>query len=786
MLQPKSTRAGFILIVLCILSTRIVAAQPTQQIRGIISDIILQKPIAGVTVKLLPLGQTTQTGTDGSFRFANVPVGSYHLHISHVGFRESMLENIAINAGKETVLSISLENLVRTENEVVVKSNSRRNRPLNEMSAVSARAFTVEETQKYAAAVNDPLRMATAFAGVVSADDGNNHIVIRGNAPTGLLWRMEGIDVPNPNHFGGPGTSGGGISILSAQLLSNSDFVTGAFASEYGNALSGVFDLKLRRGNNERKEYTLQAGVLGLNAAAEGPIMPFYKGSYLVNYRYSTLALLEKAGVPVSEGNTVFQDLSYNIYLPTNKAGTFTLFGFGGLSAQKIAGESDSLKWESRGDRYSGKFFSHTGAAGLTHSILLGKQTNLKSALAYSLNAIGEDEKFMEDDLKLSDNYYSKYKTRKWTASTTVNHKVSDAISIRAGAIVNKIHFNYREDAKENPNAPIQQTINADGNTATVQAFAQWRYKLSEKLVVSTGAHYLQLLLNNTSSLEPRASIQFSPDNKNSIALGYGLHSQIQGLGVYFAERKDENNSTYRPNKNLDLTKSHHLVLSYSYLLGKNLRIKAEAYYQHLYDVPVSNSDTNTFSTLNIIDDYVTIPLVNQGKGRNYGVELSLEKYLSNNFYYTISNSLYQSRYTASDGVERNTRFNGNYANTILAGKDFVSENGLKTFGVNVKTIYAGGFRTTPIDMEQSKVEGYTKFREKEAFSLQNPAYFRADIRLSIKWNRKHHTSTLSLDIQNLTNRLNLYNQAYDSEKGEVVKNYQTGLIPVLNYKVEF
>ena len=466
--------------------------------------------------------------------------------------------------------------------------------------------------------------------------------------------------------------------------------------------------------------------------------------------------------------------------------GTFSLFGFGGLSAQKTEAEKDSLKWESRGDRYNGKYFANTGAAGITHFILLGEKTNLKSAVALSLNAIGEDEKFIEDDLNESDNYYSNYKTRKWTASSTLNHKVSNAISVRVGAILNLIHFNYKENAKENPNAPFEQTINTVGNTSTVQAFAQWRYKLSEKLVASAGAHYLQLMLNNSSSLEPRASVQYALNNKNSFAFGYGLHSQIQGLGVYFAERKNDEGKLYLPNKNLDLTKSHHLVFSYSYFLGKNLRLKAEAYYQHLYDVPVSNSDTNTFSTLNIIDDYVAIPLVNRGKGRNYGVELSFEKYLSNDFYYTISNSFYQSKYTAADGIERNTRFNGNYTNTVLAGKEFISDNGLKTFGINIKTIFAGGFRTTPIDIEKSRQESYTRFKEKDAFSLQNPAYFRADLRLSMKWNRKRHTSTLSLDIQNLTNRLNLFNQVYDSEKGQVITNYQTGLIPIINYKAEF
>jgi len=311
-------------------------AQYKQQLRGTVIDLVLQKPMPGATVSIPSFNYSTITDEEGVFRFKDLPIGSYRISISYAGFKAQSLDNIAVNSGKETVLSIALEPLVKMENEVVVKASSKRNKPLNDMSAVSARAFTVEETQKYAAAVNDPLRMAMAFPGVLAADDGGNSIIIRGNSSTGLLWKMEGMDIPNPNHFSEAGNSGGGISILSAQVLSNSDFVTAAFAAEYGNALSGVFDLKLRRGNNEKREYTLEAGVLGLNAAMEGPFSKKYKGSYLINYRYSTLSLLNKMGVLASDGAvTTFQDLSYNIYLPTNKLGTFTLFGFGGLSGNR-------------------------------------------------------------------------------------------------------------------------------------------------------------------------------------------------------------------------------------------------------------------------------------------------------------------------------------------------------------------------------------------------------------------------------------------------------------------
>ncbi|MBL7738252.1 MAG: TonB-dependent receptor [Chitinophagaceae bacterium] len=763
-----------------------VHGQFKQQLRGTVVDGILQKNLAGATVSISGINQTVITDAEGVFRFKEIPVGSYRIVVTYAGFKEAVLDNIAVNSGKETVLTISLEALVRTESEIILKANSKKNKPLNDMSVVSARAFTVEETQRYAAAVNDPLRMAAAFPGVLANDDGNNNIVIRGNSPTGLLWRMEGLDIPSPNHFSQPGLSGGGISILSSQLLSNSDFVTAAFAAEYGNALSGVFDIKLRKGNNEKREYSLQAGVLGLNAAIEGPFSKKYKGSYLVNYRYSTLTLLNKIGVLPDDNVTNFQDLSYNIYLPTNKLGTFTLFGFGGLSDQDFNPDKDSSKWETKSDRYRSRFISNTGMSGITHSILAGKKLKINSAIGVSSTKIGFDEDYTEDDLTLTRSYIDKYNTRKLSFNTNLQYKFSNKLNLRAGFTHTAIHYRFYRLSSEHEGDPLEEILNTRGNTATQQAFAQWQYKPANEITLNAGLHYLRLSHNNTSSAEPRFSARWNINNRSSIGIGYGLHSQVQTLNVYFAQQQLPNGDVVLPNKDIDLTRSHHYVLSYSYRLAKNTQLKAEIYYQRLFNVPVATHDSSTLSTLNVEYEYITDPLVNKGKGRNYGVEISLERYLHNNFYFTLSNSIYQSKYTAADGIERNTRFNGNYIVTLITGKDFVNERKSKTIGVNIKTIYAGGLRTTPIDLDASRQAGYTVYRESEAYSLQNPSYFRTDLRISMKWNRKRVTSTLSLDIQNLTNRLNIFNQYYDDQKEQVTTMYQTGLIPILNYKIEF
>ena len=298
--------------------------------------------------------------------------------------------------------------------------------------------------------------------------------------------------------------------------------------------------------------------------------------------------------------------------------------------------------------------------------------------------------------------------------------------------------------------------------------------------------HYLRVALNKSNAAEPRASVKWNINKRSGLAFGYGLHSQAQTWGLYFVQQEEPDGSIVLPNKNLGLTRAHHYVLSYNYRLAPNLQVKAELYYQDLFNVPVSVYDSSTLSALNIEFNYLSDPMINKGKGRNQGLEISIERYLHNNFYLTLTNSFYQSKYKALDGGERNTRFNGNHISTLIAGKDFVNERKSKTIGLHIKTIYAGGLRTTPIDAAASSAAGYAVFLEKQAFTLTNPDYFRTDIRASIKWNRRKVTSTLSLDIQNVSNRQNVFGQGWDKDKNKIVTYYQLGLLPILNYKIEF
>lgn len=777
------------LIILIILIGHSIKAQTlTQTVRGTVTDKVSESPLPGATVVLLgtdPLIGTT-TDMDGNFKLTNVPVGKQNIKVSYLGYKDAILPNIVVNSGKEVVLKISLEENVIQGKEVVITADKiEKNKPLNDMSVVSARTFSVEETQKYAAAINDPSRMAVSFPGVLSTDDGNNQISIRGNSPNGLLYRMEGVEIPNPNHFANVGTVGGGVSILSSQLLANSEFLTGAFASEYGNALSGVFDLRLRKGNNEKREYTFQIGVLGIDAATEGPFKKGYGGSYLINYRYSTLGIISKMGIKIGNYTTTFQDLSFNFSMPTKKAGTFGLFGFGGLSDQYSTAIKDSTKWESYENRVNSKFYANTGAVGLTHTLPLGEKAYIKTMLVGSGTGNGYREEKLNTEYTPYLHYDEKFSQSKITLSSALTKKFNAKHSLRAGIIVNQLFLNTQQKyLDDNTNLWVQELDNKQ-NTQTAQAFAQWNFRATNKLTFNAGLHYLQLMLNNSYSVEPRASVKYEINQRQTLSFGYGLHSQIQPLGVYFAQFELPNGSYYRPNEKLGLSKSHHLVLGYDRMLTEFLHVKLEGYYQQLFNVPISPNPNSSLCIINNQGGYVIDTLINKGKGRNMGIELTFEQFLNRGFYFLLSSSLYNSTYQSANGKWYNTRYNGNYNACLTAGKEFTF-NEKHILGVNIKAIYAGGLRNTPINVAESVARGETVLYEDKAFTEKNPDYFRLDVRISYKRNWKKATGIVAIDIQNATNRQNIGGTFFDVNKGTVNKWYQTPLIPVLSYRLEF
>ncbi|MBI3235990.1 MAG: carboxypeptidase-like regulatory domain-containing protein, partial [Bacteroidetes bacterium] len=379
-------------ILLCLnlmCSLAVVSQNYSQVIRGAIKDKESQQPISFVSVSVISLTPAivTQSDENGVFRFSNVPIGRHTIKISFIGYKEMIIPDIIVNTAKEVVLNIELEEEIKSLSEYKFKGKANPYKTNNEMISVSGRLFTADQTNRFAGSLGDPSRMAANFAGVSGVGGQRNDIIIRGNSPMGLLWRLEGVDIPNPNHFSSQGSTGGPISILNNNTLANSDFITGAFPAEYGNCLSGVFDLKIRNGNNEKREYISQIGFNGFEFGAEGPINKGKGSSYLINYRYSTLGVFDAMGINLTFGGIPkYQDITFKLNFPRTKTGQWQLTGIGGLSSIALLDSKKDSGDLSFGQTYRNDIYNGTnmGVVILSNQFKINKNSYVKSILSAS------------------------------------------------------------------------------------------------------------------------------------------------------------------------------------------------------------------------------------------------------------------------------------------------------------------------------------------------------------------------------------------------------------------
>lgn len=777
-----------------VFASRIIIAQDIifrQTIKGTIIDEqsgnVLQH--ASVTVEEINSSGDI-TDSLGNFKLKNVPIGRRTIRISLMGYEEAVIRNIEVTSSKEVVLEIRLTERIKKLDEVTIKSFKQKNRALNEAAVVSARQFSVDEAVRYSGTRNDPSRMAQNFAGVSGSNDARNDIIIRGNSPSGILWRMEGIDIPNPNHYSTLGSTGGPVTILNTNTLKNSDFITSVFPAQYGNAVAGVFDLRMRNGNNEKYEFLGQMGFNGFEFGAEGPLSHDNKSSFLINYRYSMVATIQKLGLDVGTGSATpyYQDINFKLNIPTKKTGVFSVFGLGGESHIKFdAIDEDNLYSTNDGSLRERTFRSWTGVTGLTHTYFFNPTTSGKITMAVS----GFDSKYREDffDSPKPDKtaFYKKNTQVKYSAGYTFNKKINSKNQLTAGVVADFNKLKLRNDYIPDGDSVLITFFDTKKNAVLLKGFVNFTHRFSDKLSSNFGLYQQLFTLNNTQSIEPRWNLkyQFRPDQ--SFSLGAGLHSQSQPLEVYFYETKNAVGQTELTNKELKFVKSAHGVLGYDINFSRHLRLKAEVYGQYIYNAAVEKT-ASSFSMLNAGADFYfpdKTNLVNDGKGYNYGIELTLEKFLDKGYYYLFTTSLFESKYKGSDNVWRNTAFNSNFAVNLLAGKEF-RLNKKASFGIDTKLAMAGGQRYTPFDFAASAAGGYVVFRENEAYSLQNDTYLRLDFKLSYNRNGKRVTQKWYIDLQNLTNRDNIYIRTLNPKDGTTGVINQIGFFPNINYMITF
>ncbi len=771
-------------------------------IRGKIVDKQSETPIEGATIEVLEQdGKSTSSAADGTFTLTEVPLGRVSVRISFLGFESTVVSELEITSGKNVILNIGLTETYNKLEEVVISSGNRsKAKALNTMAAVSARQFTTEEVNRYAGGRSDVSRLASNFAGVSNADDSRNDIVIRGNSPSGLLWRIEGVPVPSPNHFSTLGTTGSPVSALNPNVLANSDFITSAFPAEYGNAIGGVFDLGFRKGNKD--EYEFMAGLAafpGAEFVAEGPLLRKNGGSFLVAARYGIAGSLGLAGTAAQPN---YNDVSFNIDFGKSKFGNFSIFGISGNSDIEFLGrdidKDDLFAAEDTDSKVTSSFYSF----GLKHVLDIGSKSYLKTIVSTSSSAETYKENRYFDFQTPNQNILLYTDTDnqedRFTISTLFNSKINRKLTLRTGALYEafSLDANLRDreeqsDADGDGYPDLNTFLNTNGSYSVFQPYLQTQYRLTEKLTLNSGIHGQYFSVNEQFVIEPRAALTYAINPKNSISVGYGLHHQNIAAPLLFLE-ENVSGTLVQTNRDLDLVQSQHFVVGYDVRLADKWRAKAEIYYQAIDNAAVERNPTS-YSSLTEGADFVfsrdKTSLVSNGKGSNRGLELTLEKFFSKGYHGLITGSFFDSKYEGSDGIERDSPFNNRYVVNILGGKEFVIGKAKKNiFSINSKLTTAGGRFYTPVDLAASNAAGYQIEDETRAFSKQYDAYFRLDVKFGFKLNSKSkkRSHQFYIDFQNVTNNKNIFADRYNRLTQSVNRVDQIGFQPDFGYRFQF
>ena len=723
----------------------------------------------------------TISDTEGNFVINDVPVGRHSVRATFIGYEPVLLKEQLVTSGKELVLTLKMRESISELGEVVIKPRVNKQLPLNEMAQVGARMFSVEEASRYAGGMADPARTASMFAGVATGG-ATNGISIHGNSPQMLQWRVEGVEVNNPNHFAEITEAGGGIfTSLNGTVLANSDFLTGAMPAEYGNALSGVFDMKMRVGNNTKYEHAVQVGTLGVDFASEGPLCKGSKASYLVNYRYSFLEIAKKIHAINMEKETLdYQDLSFKLNMPTTKAGTFAVW-FTGLIDNYENEVPDVPEWETLWDMNDSWSRQRNCAMGVTHNYRFKSGGTLHSSVAYTgayrkLGVTNYDEQMTK-----TPGMDGRNSERNVIISTQHQYKVSSRYTMQNGFEHRHMAFNTWLDWIHEAGGPLYRVYESDGNTGLTRLYSSHKVALSNRLSTVTGVNVMWFNLNNQWLVEPRVSVQYKTSPSSTLSLAYAMNSRKENTDTYFVN--DTSNS------NLGLTRSHHISASFAQRLGENAMIKIEPYWQWLFDVPVEQG--TTYSILNHRNFFQDRALVNEGAGCNYGIDFTLERYLKDGFYGMLTTTLFKSEYRDAQGQWHHSRHDRGFITNILGGKEWmVGKNRKNVFGVNGRLTLMGGDRYTPIpdditfedvmlrpDKSVPEIDGLDPYNAQKGMNV--------GYAFSVKYtiNKRHTSHHFILEYLQMRT---FQGQTFDLRSHEVVDKFTSLIFPNIAYRVEF
>jgi len=768
--------------------------QPFRQIvygRVVDSESHIAVQSASVVCETCKPARGTVTDSSGYYKM-EVPVGRHIIMFSHLAYQPVLINDIQAGTGKAVNLNIVMHERVFQTGDVSVKGST--NRWINPMASVSVRSLRSEDAVRYAAGYFDPSRMVTNFAGVaVSNSDDKNEIIVRGNSPRGLLWRLEGVEIPNPNHFAnGMGSTGGSYTAITTNVLSTFDFFTGSFPAEYGNALSGVMDLNLRNGNTEKPEYSAMLSVIGTELSAEGPIRTFPGSSYLADVRIADFSYLKTIGIYSEEDASIIpktKDCILKANIRSSKTGTFSFFMVGGSSSvgDRVSPDKEAIGNDGDNDEYLEK--RNLAFAGIRHLIDFSDNNSfIRSTFAYTREMTSDEDNSVDSLLRKTETYRDRFEYQAFRFASMYSRKFNSRNAFRAGISGNFIFGDMF--ARRLSTAMMHDTlVNDRGRGFYSGTWVQWKYKSPGNLETNSGMHITWSGITRELLFEPRFGLSLRLSDRNSFNAGTGVHSRRDPLSIYHYRVKVSHESRTEANKDLKMSKAFHLTTGFNQFFNENLHLDVEGYFQYLFDIPIRDSPSGQYSILNSSEGLPDFKLANNGKGKNTGLEITLEKSFSDNFYFLTTASLFNSKYKAPDGYWYNTYYNSNYVFNLQAGKEIpMGRYRQNILGIRVRGLYRGGFRYTPVRISSSLKNKRVVYETWDTYDEQLPDFKRIDMGLTFRANKSRYAWIILCDVQNATGTRNILRKKFEYRNRSIVtsSSRSLGAIPIVSLRFEF
>lgn len=751
-----------------------------QNISGYITDAYSGAaiPNASVSVQKGAFESSVIADLNGFYQIISLIPGRYQIRIQHEGYQSLIAQEVLVTTGKVLHFKHQLKPVSFEMDPVIVRASDSWDIRTNARVEI----IGIEQTERFPANFQDPARVVNAIAGVAQLNDQANHLSIRGLSPVYSKWYLEGMEIVNPNHTSNAGTitdlptqAGGGVLLFSSQVLGNTILSKGPHAVQYSNALSGIVDLNYRNPSPGETKYSVSLSLIGLEAAAEGPMGKARKNSWMANYRYSTIGFLSDLGVPLGDEDIRFQDAHLQMNFQTGDHSAIRLFGFWGYNQNIFKGKENAVEREENKERFDINFDNTLYGVGLKYRLLIGSNAILRFGAVFSSSNAGRQQ------LEIIEN-----QSRNLSQSLVQDNRVFSSFIEKqskigsSGRFTLGLQYKWIDDSGENSflSSGIIQNNMSGSKRSQMRPYAEYLIDLSNSLKLDLGLAGSYWSNSESFIIEPQLALYYELGSNTNFSLRYQIRSQD------FAQPVSEINQIQIQN-NLPVTAIGHLVnLGVEKQINQASQFSSSLFYTNIQNAPIYS---RTQFASQAFDAFSLPGVTYEGKERVYGLEVSYDRTISNALFLSANTTVYNSQVQAPKSGWKDARFNGGYIVNLSVGKEFekVTESHQRTLGISGRVTVLGGLRDRIIDEVISQQTG-TTFYPSIYYEQKLPTYFRPDLSIYLIKNKGKRTIRWSLDIQNVGNVHNTAYSYYDVVMQKVVDKQQLGIIPILSWRIGF